>query len=122
LEPSTFSEIAKVVGIPGAMLVVFFILNLRGIVIWGRELKKVDETWIQILKFKDTVIDSRDEFIVKQEDEFKGRLEELRKEKNFWRQIALGGAEELERATRTIEKAVEKLPRSHTAPPPEGGY
>lgn len=120
MDAKDFQELAKILGIPGAMLIVFFILNYKGYIVFGRELLK-QNIWAEMLiKFKDAVIDEKKQDLLKQEHDFLARLESMKKEKNFWRQIALGGQEELERATRTVEKVVEKIPRNPASLPPDG--
>lgn len=84
---------------------------------WSREVDRQTADQKIIIHIKDEIIIQLRKDLQDCDTEAKVRFESMKVEKNFWRQIALGGQEELERATRTVEKAVEKLPKSK---PPEG--
>lgn len=120
MDAKDLEQLIKWLGIPGAMLAVFIYWTSKGYLLWSRE-------HLDIIRLKDLALQEKDKHIaeknadcIKSEQELLARIESMKVEKNFWRQIALGGQEELERATRTVEKAVEKLPRSTSVLPPEG--
>lgn len=96
---SDFETLIKWFGLPGALFFAMIIAFVRGWIISGREASDLRTS------------------CEKMKTDYEHRLENLREEKNYWRDIAVQFTGIASSATNSLETAVRKLPRAIGSPP-----
>lgn len=103
-----FRQLAQWFGVPGAMLAVLLFALVKGWLLTGREVHD-----------RERLVEARLADAIKQmaslQKDYEERLLRVRDERTYWREMALDGMRQLERAADTVDTAVRKLPKARTA-------